>query len=261
MQINNSNSSIKIKDEKVSVRVVGGSYIKGDKGEQGIQGPEGKQGIPGPEGKQGLPGRDGIDGKDGTDGRGIKTITLIDTKDKVKTYRIEYTDGTSFDFQVKDGEDGKDGKEGMSGGAVLRGAEKTSRKTNEYNTQSKETYPSSKALYDAIHSLKTIQFKVVEELPTVGQPNIVYLIQEEEDQRGGSGGDIYSEWVCVENEITHTLSWEKLGTDVDLSDYVKYTDIVSSVDSSSTNGQAVGAKLFYDTCGDIEAAINLIRGV
>lgn len=37
--------------------------------------------------------------------------------------------------------------------------------------------------------------------------------------------------------------------------------IQSFVSSSSTNNQVVGAKLFYDTCGDIESAINTIRGV
>lgn len=238
MQINNSNSSIKIKDEKVSVRVIGGSYIKGDKGEQGIPGPEGKQGVPGPEGKQGLPGRDGIDGKDGADGRGIKTITLVDTKDKTKTYRIEYTDGTSFDFQVKDGEDGKDGKEGMSGGAVLRGAEKTSRKTDKYDTQSKETYPSSKALYDAIHSIKTIKFVIVNELPDVGQSNIVYLIPGTEEETD----DKYEEWVYVYDETQEQYVWEKFGTEVDLSGYAteQYVD---------------------DIVGDIESTINAIRGV
>lgn len=34
--------------------------------------------------------------------------------------------------------------------------------------------------------------------------------------------------------------------------------IVSSVSSASTNSEAVGAKLFYDTCGDIEALINAL---
>ena len=34
--------------------------------------------------------------------------------------------------------------------------------------------------------------------------------------------------------------------------------VVSSVDSSSTNSEAVGAKLFYDTCGDIETLINAL---
>lgn len=43
--------------------------------------------------------------------------------------------------------------------------------------------------------------------------------------------------------------------------YLTTRDIVSSVDSSSTNLKAVGAKLFYDTCGDIESTINAIRGV
>jgi hypothetical protein len=34
--------------------------------------------------------------------------------------------------------------------------------------------------------------------------------------------------------------------------------IQSSVSSSSTNSQVVGAKLFYDTCGDIETLINAL---
>jgi len=42
---------------------------------------------------------------------------------------------------------------------------------------------------------------------------------------------------------------------------ISVPNTVSSVSSSSTNEDAVGAKLFYDTCGDIESAINTIRGV
>lgn len=34
--------------------------------------------------------------------------------------------------------------------------------------------------------------------------------------------------------------------------------IVASASSSSTNNEAVGAKLFYDTCGDIETLINAL---
>lgn len=37
--------------------------------------------------------------------------------------------------------------------------------------------------------------------------------------------------------------------------------IAASVSSSSTNAEVVGAKLFYDTVGDIESTINAIRGV
>ena len=42
---------------------------------------------------------------------------------------------------------------------------------------------------------------------------------------------------------------------------ISVPNTVSSVSSSSTNADAVGAKLFYDTCGYIESAINTIRGV
>lgn len=212
MQINNTTTSLKLSANESKLRVVGGSVIKGDKGDQGLPGPEGKQGIPGPQGMPGKDGKDGRNGVDGKDGKGIKGITLIDTKDRVKTYRIEFTDGGVFDFQVKDGEDGKDGKAGVSGGAILKGGEKVSRKTSNYDTQSTETYPNSKALYDAIHSIKTIKFVVVDELPDFGQSNIVYLKLSSEEGEG----DKYEEWVYVYNEAEEEYQWEKLGTEVDL---------------------------------------------
>ena len=34
--------------------------------------------------------------------------------------------------------------------------------------------------------------------------------------------------------------------------------IATSVSASSTNTETVGAKLFYDTCGDIESLINAL---
>lgn len=39
------------------------------------------------------------------------------------------------------------------------------------------------------------------------------------------------------------------------------SNLVTSVSSSSTDSQYPSAKLFYDTCGEIENAINTIRGV
>lgn len=148
-------------NRNTSIQVYGGEAYKGPQGLQGPvgpQGPQGEQGPVGPKGADGVngkDGRDGIDGKDGQDGKGIRSITLVDTKDKIKTYRIEYTDGTSFDFQVKDGEDGVNGKGGMSGGAILKGAEKTSRKTNSYTETSAELYPSSAALNAAVVQLRS----------------------------------------------------------------------------------------------------------
>lgn len=64
-----------------------------------------------------------------------------------------------------------------------------------------------------------------------------------------------------------TLTIQKNGTNVatftanassNVTANIGVPNIVSSVSSSSTNADAVGAKLFYDTCGDIEALINAL---
>lgn len=48
---------------------------------------------------------------DGTDGRGITSITLVSTVGLVKTYRITFTDSTTFDYEVTDGADGTAGSD------------------------------------------------------------------------------------------------------------------------------------------------------
>lgn len=58
-----------------------------------------------------------------------------------------------------------------------------------------------------------------------------------------------------------TITENMLSVATDGDTYLTTGDIVSSVDSSSTNTKAVGARLFYDTCGDIESTLNTIRGV
>lgn len=56
-----------------------------------------------------------------------------------------------------------------------------------------------------------------------------------------------------------TITEDMLSVSTDGNNYLTTDDIVSSVDSSSTNLKAVGAKLFYDTCGDIETLLNNIN--
>ena len=48
------------------------------------------------------------------------------------------------------------------------------------------------------------------------------------------------------------------GTGIDITNNVISAKIATSVSSSSTNDESVGAKLFYDTCGDIETLINAL---
>ena len=54
----------------------------------------------------------GEEGTDGVDGVGIASIQLISTVGLEKTYRITFTDASTFDYVVTDGEDGQDGASG-----------------------------------------------------------------------------------------------------------------------------------------------------
>ena len=57
-------------------------------------------------GDKGAKGDKGDKGDAGAAGNGISSIALISTSGKTKTYRISYTNGSHFDFNVVDGNDG-----------------------------------------------------------------------------------------------------------------------------------------------------------
>lgn len=86
----------------------------GNNGEQGPKGDTGEQGPKGDTGEQGIQGEQGLKGDTGETGRGIKDIvfknssagTEAGTAGAVDTYVINYTDGTSIEFQIKNGENG-----------------------------------------------------------------------------------------------------------------------------------------------------------
>ena len=90
--------------------------IQGPKGEQGIQGeqgPKGDTGATGPQGPkgetgpQGIQGPKGIQGERGETGNGILSVEKTATVDKVDTYTITFTNGTTYSYQVTNGEDGQ----------------------------------------------------------------------------------------------------------------------------------------------------------
>ena len=63
-------------------------------------------GEDGADGAPGSPGAKGDKGDTGATGNGIQSIVLKSTTGKKKTYRITFTNGTTFDYDVYDGEDG-----------------------------------------------------------------------------------------------------------------------------------------------------------
>lgn len=74
-----------------------------------------------------------------------------------------------------------------------------------------------KYIDDAIGGITGIDFQIVTSLPTTGVKGTIYLIS-----NGGTSSNSYDEYIYVSN------SWEKIGTtDVDLSGYLKTTDMVA----------------------------------
>lgn len=128
--------------------------IQGEKGDAGERGPKGDQGNPGADGKDGSQirtgegepnngdGSDGDlyvdtstgdlyemkesvwiktgnirgnDGKDGKDGVSVVSIAKTATEGKNDTYTIAYSDGSTSQFVVTNGEDGSQGVQGVPG--------------------------------------------------------------------------------------------------------------------------------------------------
>ena len=83
--------------------VKGADGAPGEPGVPGETGPQGPQGVPGPRGEQ------GIKGETGADGNGISSLVKISgtgAPGTIDTYRITYTNGNHFDFNVYNGADG-----------------------------------------------------------------------------------------------------------------------------------------------------------
>lgn len=186
----------------------------GKDGKDGERGPEGLPGRDGIDGLNGKDGRDGIDGKDGKDG----TSFWIEYDKKTNTLVFKNDGGKKNPDPIKLPPTAKGW--GFAAGAGRGGGQVQA----DWNQTDKNnpTYIKNKP---AIHN---VRFLVVDSLPVVGDSWTIYLIKENPipGPRGaGSGSDVYSEWVFVYNETEQSYSWEKLGTDVDLSDYEHKTAI------------------------------------
>ena len=79
-------------------------FITDFSGATGIQGEKGEQGEQGVQGLQGIQGEKGDKGDTGDTGNGISSITKISSVDTTDTYRITFTDGTTYDYEITNGE-------------------------------------------------------------------------------------------------------------------------------------------------------------
>ncbi len=83
--------------------------IKGEKGDTGATGAQGEKGEKGEKGDKGDTGAVGADGKS------VTSITKTSSSGNVDTYTITYSDGTTSQFTVTNGQDGAAGAQGEKG--------------------------------------------------------------------------------------------------------------------------------------------------
>lgn len=88
--------------------------------------------------------------------------------------------------------------------------------TGDYNPATK------KYVDDCIAAINQLHFEIVEELPQVGEPTIIYMILADD----GEGEDYYDEYIYI-NDI-----WEKIGsTRIDLTPYATITYVDEEIDA------------------------------
>lgn len=81
------------------------------------------------------------------------------------------------------------------------------------------------AIDAALADITGVEFQIVQTLPATGEKGVIYLVP-----NSGSGSNSYDEYIWITNGSTS--KFEKIGTtDVDLSGYVLYTDLVAITNS------------------------------
>ncbi len=95
--------------------------------------------------------------------------------------------------------------------------------TNDSNFQTQSQV--QQAINDAIGQITGLSFEIVQTLPATGTAGTIYLVP-----NSGSSPNVYDEYVWITSGGSG--SFEKIGTtDVDLSGYVLYTDLVAITNS------------------------------
>ena len=102
-------------------------------------------------------------------------------------------------------------------GTIKNGVTATTQAAGDNSTKVATTAFVGTAIANALAEITGIKFEIVQTLPATGENGTIYLVS-----HGGTGTNIYDEYVYVNN------AWEKIGTtDIDLSNYVQKTELVS----------------------------------
>lgn len=124
-------------------------------------------------------------------------------------------------------------------------------KTNQVSySPSADFHPSTKKYVDdAIAAIRQLHFEIVQQLPQVGDPTIIYMIL----QSPGLGqDDYYDEWIYISNR------WEKIGsTRINLSNYLAKDNQTLYTPSGDYNPAT--KKYIDDIADDLDSDIGTLR--
>lgn len=94
---------------------------------------------------------------------------------------------------------------------------------------------------------------------TLSDNNTYTYTQSGDEVTYQSIGEAHPTWLCNINGVGVKVGTTMIADNTDTSTLQTKANLVTSVDSSSTDTQYPSAKLFYDTVGDIETALNTIN--
>lgn len=102
-------------------------------------------------------------------------------------------------------------------------ADKSEIPTNVSELENDSKYTTEQQVAQMIASIPQFEVKIIQELPTTGEPMVLYLVPKE-----GEAPDVYLEYIW----LATTQTFELIGsTTVDLTDYVKNTDYATTIKS------------------------------
>jgi len=231
--------------------------INGRDGKDGERGQDGKDGRDGVDGKNGLDGRDGKDGKDGKNG--VSSWIEYDTKTNTLVFKNDGGLKTPSPIKLPDTAKGW----GFGIGSGGRGGVTAQADWNQTNKNAVDFIKNKPEIHN-------IQLRRVDTLPTTGEPYVLYLVPVDVPQTK----NIYDEYIwAIQSDDTY--DWEKLGTtELDLSGYVKYTDVAGAghiSNKTATNKYlspsniddvaSVSARSMYDNMLEVSGgSVNLSEG-
>lgn len=144
----------------------------------------------------------------------IGEVTTVDSSENAEVFNTGTDVDVVLNFKIPKGADGGD----YDDTEVKEEIENIKKDFENYYLKT-ETFSQTEVL-ELIGNIKTVTIVKVDELPQVGNSNVIYLVAKEQTEN-----NIYNEYIYVNNV------WELIGnTEIDLDNYVQVTDVITNTE-------------------------------